>query len=131
MGHPPTNTWLGVAENHARFLVEGPRTLPADPGDAEAMITANLFAKQGALALHVPYDARGDVAVTGPDALVTAFTDWLETAYGFQGHRVGYPKASPRDLHAALLINADRWGISEILVDDAAPPPDLPEGAVS
>lgn len=95
------------------------------------MITANLFAKQGTLALHVPYDARGAVAVTGPDTLVAVFTDWLETAYGFQGHRVGYPNASPRDLHVALLVNADRWGISEILVDDATPAPELPEGAVS
>ena len=95
------------------------------------MMTANLFKRQGTVTLDVAYDACGAIALTGHPLLVSAFADWLSTATGFQGHGVGYPIASPRDLHAALLYEGAKWGVSEIQVDDAKPLQPLPEGAVS
>ena len=94
-------------------------------------ISANLFNGQGTLTLAVPYDARGPIVLTGPEPLRDMFADWLSAAIGFQGHLVGYPEASPRDLHAALLQHGQQWRVSDIEVDDAAPPATLPEGAVS
>lgn len=95
------------------------------------MITAKLFNGRGTITLDAPYDGRGTIDLTTEPWLVTAFAGWLKTAIGFQGHGVGYPIASPRDLHAALLYESERWGVSDIQVDDAKPLPPLPAGAVS
>lgn len=95
------------------------------------MIKATLFAGRGTLALDAAYDTPGPIRLSGPEPLVQSFADWLESAVGFQGHLVGYPEASPRDLHAALLQHGERWRVSGIEVDDARPPAPLPQGAVS
>jgi len=99
------------------------------------MITANI-AGLVRLALDSPYDVPGRIELTGEGPVgagaVEAFADWLSVAVGFQGHTVGYPVASPRDLHAALLgPDAARWRISDLVVTDAAPLAPLPDGAVS
>jgi len=94
-------------------------------------LRAKIFGGQGTLTLAAPYDARGTIVLTGPDLLPDFFADWLSTSIGFQGHAVGYPEASPRDLHAALIEHAARWRVTDIEVDDAAPPEPLPDGAVS
>lgn len=94
------------------------------------MMTAKLFKGHGTVTMDASYDAYDKIALTGPPSLVSAFTDWLKTAIGFEGHGVGYPLASPRDLHAALLYEGERWGVSDIQVDDAKPLPPPPKGAV-
>lgn len=132
MGHLPTNTRLGVAESYAKPLVEGPGTLPANIRDAMAMsLTAKLFRGLVSLEMDAAYDQWGAISLNGEKTLVAWAADWLNTATGFQGHSVGYPKASPRDVHFALLGKMDDWHITDLLVDDAAPPAPLPKGAVS
>lgn len=95
------------------------------------MITAKLFNKRGTLTIDAAYDAYGKIIITGPPLFVTGFIDWLETAIGFAGHGVGYPWATPRNLHAALISDGAQWSVSDIQVDDAKPLPPLPAGAVS
>lgn len=95
------------------------------------MITATLFGGAGALSLDSAYDTPGTIRLSGPGPLVDDFADWLSTATGFQGHLVGYPEASPRDLHTALLAAPGRFRISGVYSDDAAPVAALPDGAVS
>lgn len=94
------------------------------------MMTAKLFNGRGTLTIDAAYDAYGKTVVTGPPLFVSGFTDWLTTAIGFEGHGVGYPWATPRDLHAALMTDGRQWVVSDIQVDDAKPLPPPPKGAV-
>lgn len=95
------------------------------------MITASLFKGSVTLALDASYDSVGAIRLEGDKDLCARVAEWLRGAYGFQGHLVGYPQASPRDLHYALAANAEEWMVEELRVTDAAMPDPLPEGAVS
>jgi hypothetical protein len=93
-------------------------------------LRAQIFGGMGTLTLDAPYDGRGPIVMTGPPSLLDEFSDWLHIATGFQGHRVGYPVASPRDLHFALEQYAAQWRVSAIECDDASPLGPPPDGAV-
>lgn len=94
-------------------------------------LTAKLFRGLVILEMDTAYDQWGAISLRGDKHMVSWVADYLATATGFQGHLVGYPNASPRDVHASLLGKVGDWHITDLLVDDAAPPAPLPKGAVS